>query len=556
MPNVCRPPSAHVGLPERGPRHHGVERRELFAVALLGISFTTCRALILGQDVNWDLRNYHYYSVYAWLNQRVTYNIAPAQLQSWLNPLVFLPHYWLINHIPPLLTGALFGALAGFDCILLYALSRCVISTNTRAMAIFLSILCTVVGLSGPEFLANLGTTSSDISVSIPVLAGLLAICWGLRRERNVKEQYASCGACGVLLGSAAGLKLTAMTFVLGLALTLVVLSFRIGFGARRFATYSAGGIVGFLLTGGYWSWFLWKNYSNPILPYYNTAFRSPWVVTDNFRDNGGVPRTVLTGLSYPFQWLIGLHPTSHAPLRDARFALLSVLVPLCLLAMLWRTVRKRDNPETDPSEDSLISTDYSWLLILFSVFSYVLWIRTFAIYRYLLPLDLISGLILLLTLDRLMSNSSRKIIVFVLLAAFSVAWSKPFPRERIPYGKKGWFAVQLSPAASAPNTLFVILQYGPLGYIVPFLPDSDRIIRINGNMPLRLDTRLGQEAMRLISQHTGPIRSLSERSADETDRSLLNNFGLVLDETRCENISTSFEQVRTCLIVKKDLVR
>jgi len=553
MPNLCRQPSAQVGLPEEVPSHQRIGRWEVLVVALLGISFTTCRALILGQDLNWDLRNYHYYSVYAWLNHRVTYNIAPAQLQSWLNPLVFLPHYWLINHTPPLFAGALFGILAGFDCILLYALARCVISARTRAMAIFLSLLCTAVGLSGPEFLANLGTTSSDISISIPVLAGLLAICWGLRRERTAKEQYAAYAASGVLLGSAAGLKLTAMTFILGLALTLVVLWFRIGFGARRFATYSAGGIAGFLLTGGYRSWFLWKNYSNPILPYYNTAFRSPWVVTDNFRDNGGVPRTVLTGLSYPFQWLIGLHPMSHSPLRDARFALLSVMVPLCLLAMLWRALRKRDNPEKAATEQSLISTNYFWLLLLFSVFSYVLWIRTFAIYRYLLPLDLISGLILLLTLDRLISNSSRKVIVFVLLALFSIAWSKPFPRERIPYRKKDWFGVQLSPSASAPNTLFVILQHGPLGYIVPFLPDSDRVIRINGNMPLQLNTGLGQEAMRLISQHTGPIRSLTEYPVDETDRAQLNKFGLVLDGTQCENISTSFEQVKTCSIMKKE---
>jgi hypothetical protein len=58
---------------------------------------------------------------------------------------------------------------------------------------------------------------------------------------------------------------------------------------------------------------------------------------------------------------------------------------------------------------------------------------------------------------------------------------------------------------------------------------------------------------MRLISQHTGPIRSLTEYPVDETDRALLNKFGLVLDETRCENISTSFEQVKTCLIMKKE---
>ncbi len=531
--------------------HHDIGRGELLIVALLGIGFTTCRALLLGQDVSWDLRNYHYYSVYAWLNHRVTYNIEPAQLQTWLNPLVFLPHYWLINHAPPQVAGALFGVIAGFNCIVVYALARCVISANTRAMAIFLSALSAAVGLSGPEFLANLGTTSSDISTTIPVLAGLFAICWSLRPERSANEQYAAYAAAGVLFGAAAGLKLTAMSFALGLALTLVVLWFRKGFGTQRFALYSAGGVLGFLLTGGYWSWFLWKHYGNPILPYYNTVFRSPWVVTDNWRDSGGVPRTLLTAVSYPFQWFIGLHPTSHERLRDARFALLSIAVPLCLLAILWRTLR-RHNADRPAPEQPLIATSHFWLLMLFSLFSYVLWIKTFAIYRYLLPLDLITGLILLLALDRLIPNRRFKITVFVLLALFSIAWSKPSRRERIPYRQMDWFGVQLSPAASAPNTLFIILKHGPLGYVVPFLPESDRVIRINGNMPLHLNTRMGQEAMKLISQHTGPIRSLSQAPADQTDRALLSQFGLVLDESRCETFTTSVEPLKTCLITRQ----
>ncbi len=544
--------SVQVSRPEEAPRHHEIGRLELLVVALLSIAFTTCRALLLGQDLSWDLRNYHYYSVYAWLNHRVTYHIEPAQLQTWLNPLVFVPHYWLMNHLSPVVAGALFGAFAGINCILVYAIARCVISAKTRAMAIFLSLLATGIGVSGPEFLANIGTTSSDISSSIPILAGLLALCWSLYSDTSARQQYAAYAVCGVFLGMAAGLKLTAMTFAVGLALSLVVLWFTKGFGARRFALYSAGGILGFLLTGGYWCWFLWKHYSNPILPYYNTAFRSPWVTTGNWRDNGGMPRTFVIALSYPFQWFAGLHPTNHAPLRDARFALLSILLPLCFLKMLWRAVRKRDEGEKAAAEQSLIGTNHFWLLVLFSLFSYVLWIRTFAIYRYLLPLDLITGLILLLVLDRLISNYRSKVVVFLLLGLFSIAWSKPFVRERIPYRKTDWWGVQLSPSASAPNTLFVILGYGPLGYIVPFLPDSGRVIRINGNMPPQLNTRLGQEAMRLISQHTGPIRSLDEYPLDKTDRIQLDKFGLVLDETRCEDISTGFEPIKTCSISRK----
>jgi len=45
----------------------------------------------LGQDVNWDLQNYHLYDPYAWLHDRLTLDIAPAQMQSWHNPALDVP---------------------------------------------------------------------------------------------------------------------------------------------------------------------------------------------------------------------------------------------------------------------------------------------------------------------------------------------------------------------------------------------------------------------------------------------------------------------------------
>jgi hypothetical protein len=54
-------------------------------------------AVAKGQDGNWDLRNYHLYNPWAWLNDRLTTDLAPAGLQSYFNPLIDLPYFFLIQ---------------------------------------------------------------------------------------------------------------------------------------------------------------------------------------------------------------------------------------------------------------------------------------------------------------------------------------------------------------------------------------------------------------------------------------------------------------------------
>jgi hypothetical protein len=41
-----------------------------------------------GQDSNWDLFNYHFYTGYALLNGRFSIDVAAAGLQTFLNPLM------------------------------------------------------------------------------------------------------------------------------------------------------------------------------------------------------------------------------------------------------------------------------------------------------------------------------------------------------------------------------------------------------------------------------------------------------------------------------------
>jgi hypothetical protein len=77
------------------------------AVALLG----GLLSLLLGQDANWDLRNYHLYNGYAALHGRLGVDLAPAQLQSYFNPLLDVLHYALMSGLPAPLAGFALGAL-------------------------------------------------------------------------------------------------------------------------------------------------------------------------------------------------------------------------------------------------------------------------------------------------------------------------------------------------------------------------------------------------------------------------------------------------------------
>ena len=50
-------------------------------------------ALALGQDANWDLRVYHYYNPFAFLNDRLNFDIMPALNPTFHNPFLDLPAY-------------------------------------------------------------------------------------------------------------------------------------------------------------------------------------------------------------------------------------------------------------------------------------------------------------------------------------------------------------------------------------------------------------------------------------------------------------------------------
>ena len=66
----------------------------VFLLFLIGFAIYAAR---LGPDANWDLRNYHLYDSFALLHGKPGYDIAPAQIQTYLAPQLDMIGYALRN---------------------------------------------------------------------------------------------------------------------------------------------------------------------------------------------------------------------------------------------------------------------------------------------------------------------------------------------------------------------------------------------------------------------------------------------------------------------------
>jgi hypothetical protein len=403
----------------------------------------------------------------------------------------------------------------------------------------------TLVGLTGPVFVSEIGTTFSDYYSGLLVLGALVALTPAPAGRPAGHRNFA---VAGFLVGAAFGLKLTNLIYVLGLAVSLAAMSFVRRLRARMLLSYAIGCICGFVTAGGYWAVHLWLATGNPVFPFYNAVFASPLFEAVNFADDRFVPSSVATAsITYPFAWLLGMHPTSELPFRDARFALVVAFLPLALVVSALRYARN-----TAPGPDGLTTNGRRqfWLLSLFFGSSYVLWLAKFAIQRYALPLELLTGLMVYLSLDRVLRRPVELPVAFTLLALYAVTWARPPDWGRVPYAND-WFGV--APGRARPPTLYVMMDDGqPTAYVIPFMSKADQFIRLTGNTPLEPEALLGRQALSIVAAHAGPIRSLSLSALDDNGRAKLKRFGLVPgSESTCETFQSRLDRFITCELTK-----
>ncbi len=473
----------------------------VFAAAIVGSGLL---ALRLGMDANFDQLQYHLYLGWSLLAGRLEKDIAPAGLGSYFNPLLQVPSYLGLRYLPPRLFSFLLAAVQGTNAFLVYRLSRLVLRGVPREP--LLSVLAGFVAACGPSAVSLLGTTFGDNLPSLLFLGALILLCRAADGEQDGSGRLLLAGLLG---GLAAGLKLTYLAFALALAAGALVVARRRG--VRPLLAFAAGGIAGTLVSGGYWGLKLWRRFHNPVFPFANRLFGSPYVEPRQLGDPVWAARGWMDLVTPPVDLALGRTGPDTGRLQEIAARDLRQLVFFLLLAALLAGLIRRRRPVDVPRAAAVVVT--VWLA------GYATWVSTFHYYRYFVAGELLAPAAILALLRFLPLR--RLTPVWVALAGLLLLTARTASWGRLQWGDRPLrVQVPLSPAGPPAA---VLVASAETSFVLPFFPERARFFGLIATTPM-----LDREIQRELARNPGPTYLLTRQGLAPPG---LERFGLVPGE-------------------------
>jgi hypothetical protein len=498
-------------------------------LALVCLFIPICASLWLGQDANWDLRNYHFYNPHAWISDRTSLDVAPAQIQTYHSPFNDLPYYLLVR-----------AGLSSWVIAILLAVPAAVALSCLSVVARRLlpgqpmTIVCVVlVAATGAAVFPTIGTTMSEWHVYALFLAAIGLALNTIDPTPTPGESSVRWIACGLLAGLAVGLKFTAGCYALGLAGLVLTIPGQWTTRLQRVVLLAFGGLVGVAIVFGPWGVELWNRYGNPLFPYFNDVFKSTWVLPIRHSDERFVVTSVTALLTLPWRLMLESHGlVAELPLRDWRLG-------LGLPALAWLAFAPNPRSHT---------TKMAWrALLAFVVVSYCIWAEQFGIYRYAGLLEMLASLALI----GWAAQVGRKWGPFaVVIAALTVVGTTVWPDwQRRPHGMPAVLA-DMPPLPL--QSMVVIASVEPVAYIVPSLPPDVPVVSLVNNF-----MRPGPDASNLqlfaterVRKHHGPLWLVwnktipDERYFDGAPiADMMRELGFVADLRDCRPIESELDR-------------
>ena len=478
-------------------------------------------ALRWGMDTSWDLRNYHYYNGWALLHGHIHRDLLVAQTAGFYNPLIDLPFAWAASWMDARLLAFLLGTLHGGNFILLTLLGESLLDDWAPAPRTRLAMLLAAAGCAGAVALSEIGTVFYDNVTSLGLFATLLLL---MRRWNGLVAGHRwDALLAGLPLGLAFGLKQTMAPYPVGLCLALLLLL--PASPARRFSAaffFGIGVTVGLLATGGFWMVRLWQDYGNPVFPYFNQIFHSPWARPGDYRDIAFLPKGPAQWLFFPLFFAFDSRLTSEVAFQDYRLPLLFLLT----LAAPFLGIGRRRRAA---------------LLLLAVAIAYLLWLKLFSIYRYLVAVEMLAPLLVAAILGFLPQR--RRLLAILAMAAALLATTRPAQWIRMPFESRA-VAVTIPPIADPEHSLVLIAGHEPLSFLIPAFPPTMRFLRIDSTFtdPQQTSVPFNILMKHEIDQHDGPLLALLIMSERRDVVRMLGYDGLRMITEGCRPVTSPLE--------------
>lgn len=482
-------------------------------------------AVLLPQDANWDLQNYHWYNAYAFLTGRADQDIAPAHVPTFYNPTLDVPFYLAAQVLPARVLAFILGALQGLNFAVLYGIAMRAFTGVAVSQRRLSALGVALVGVLGGGNLGMIGTTFYDNIISLFVLSSIWVVIG------THSASLPRLAVAGLLAGIGVGLKLPTVVFAIGLCAACFALP---GSFVQRFKSsfvFGLGVLLGFAVFAGHWTLHLWAAFQNPVFPYFNGLFQSDMGLSQSYRDTRFVPGTVSDILFFPILMALNAEQAGEIVFRDWRIAAAFVMLLLTPLAMLvGRTMPRDDAAPNKPAAKYICAA---------VAVSYAVWLGLFGIYRYLIPVEMLAPLLVVIAVMLWPGPARFKTNLVVAVLALLVVTGKPGTWGRVPYGDT--FVSATPPEIAEPAQALVLLAgHAPVAWTIPFFPPEVSFVRIQGfiNSPEDGDTGLNRKIRNRIESTPGAIYMLAPQQDRAFADTMLSYYGLALDVQNCRAVS------------------
>lgn len=514
------------------PRGHRARFLALTILVLAPFAFGIL-AVALGQDANWDLRNYHWYNAYSFLNGRHGFDILPSQTPWFYNPLLDVPFYLLATHVPAIVAGFILGCVQGLNFVLLFMLAYISLRISNPRNKVLVCAALAALGMLGGGGIAQIGTTFYDNITSLGVFLSALLVLRNFNKliGGDWRQAIRLAFIFGIPAGMMMGLKLPSVIFCAGLCFSFLLTG---GPWHRRFLVsfvFGLGVLAGLAVTLGYWAYFLQTHYGSPLFPYFNNFFEAPLAPPVNARDTQYMPRSVRDFLLFPFLFTDSPYRTGEIEWRDWRIVILYVLLPFAVtLRLVFGRAKSRPDAFVEPYRGRYLL----WMAVL----AYFLWLPMFAIYRYAIPLEMLAPLLIIFSVSLLpVKLPMRGVLAAVILVAVAASIMPGNWTRRASWLDR-FVEVKVPPIRDPANTMILMAGYEPYSHLVTAFPPEIPFVRIESNFSTPRDNKGINAILRQrVAAHQGRFLLLIPPWQHDAVTAALGYFGLAFAGKTCQTV-------------------